>query len=274
MRTAITEAKKQGRPVEVATAATESGRTWAYPDGHLTADIYAGLARVKHANGEWAWIDNSLVEQDGVLKQRTPSAVAAVQFSTGGTGHPFAVLTKGDKGGQLALSWPMSLPKAVVKGKTATYTDAVGPGADLVVMALTTGFRFDVVLREKPTGSFKLRLPLAAKGLDLSATKDGFLQLTDGKGRKISDGQRPMMWDAGPEHGARRTAVKVSVEKSDNDAFLVIDPDKKFLRDSTTKYPVTIDPTISLGLQADTWVENSTAYGSSQARYPAMGRGL
>ncbi|MFF4620640.1 DNRLRE domain-containing protein [Nonomuraea jabiensis] len=264
LRAAITEAKKRGKPVEVATAASSSGRTWAYPDGHLTSDIYAGPARVKQANGEWAWIDNSLIEQDGVLKQRTPSAAAAVQFSTGGAAHPFAVLTKGDKGGRLALAWPVPLPKPVVEGQTATYTDAVGSGADLVVMALTTGFRFDILLREKPKGSFDLRLPVAAEGLDVSATPDGMLQLTDGKGRKIGHGQRPMMWDAGPERGARRTAVKVRVEKGGDNAVLVIEPDENFLNDSATKYPVTIDPTISLGLQADTWIENSVTYGNSQ----------
>ncbi len=73
------------------------------------------------------------------------------------------------------------------------------------------------------------------------------------------------MWDAGHERSAHRTTVQVSVDKGNNDTALVIAPDESFLSAPTTKYPVTIDPTISLGLQADTWIENSAAYGSSQS---------
>jgi hypothetical protein len=51
------------------------------------------------------------------------------------------------------------LPKPNLKGSTATYPSAYGKGIDLVVTATPTGFRQQIVLRERPAGPVTFRIP-------------------------------------------------------------------------------------------------------------------
>ncbi|MEU0517158.1 DNRLRE domain-containing protein [Streptosporangium sp. NPDC006007] len=268
LRAAVTEARKQKKPVEVLSSATENSESWAFPDGHITTDTYAAPARVKQSGGSWSWIDNSLVERDGVLRPRISGAKVAVELSAGGQDHPFASMRVAEKSQELALIWPESLPRPTISGNVATYKDAAAtPGADLVVTALTSGFRFDVVLRERPKAPLKFRLPVQAKGLSLGTGADGGLALTDAGGKKVTAGSPPVMWDGGArggERGSRRTSVDTAVDGGEGRQTLVLTPDARFLADPATRFPVTVDPTITLGVRADTWVENSAVYRDSQ----------
>ncbi|MEV4898613.1 hypothetical protein AB0K48_55705, partial [Nonomuraea sp. NPDC055795] len=50
-------------------------------------------------------------------------------------------------------------------GNKATYPDAAGPGADLVLIALPTGYRQELVLREKPAKPVEISLPVKGKAM-------------------------------------------------------------------------------------------------------------
>ncbi|GAA3092407.1 LamG-like jellyroll fold domain-containing protein [Streptosporangium carneum] len=262
LRAGIAEAKKQNKTIEVAEAGTETARTWAFPDGHLTTQSYAAPTRVKQADGSWAWIDTTLVERDGALRPK--AAKADVEFSAGGADRPFASMRRGD-GQRFALSWPTALPKPTVTGNVATYTDAAGPSADLVVTALPTGFRHDVVLRAKPTGPVEFRIPVQTDELTLATTKQDGLKLSDDKGKVVAQAPTPVMADsttpaadatgkgtARPKTGKIDTRVAVENGKP----VLILKPDAKFLADPAVKYPVTVDPTTTLTLQSDVSVRS------------------
>jgi hypothetical protein len=92
LRAAVEEARKHNKAIPVQDAFTETSRTWAYPDGHLATESYAGPAQLRRGDGSWAWIDTTLVEQDGVLKPKV--AKANVRLSVGGY-DPFATMTLG-----------------------------------------------------------------------------------------------------------------------------------------------------------------------------------
>ncbi|MFF4775465.1 LamG-like jellyroll fold domain-containing protein [Microtetraspora fusca] len=260
LRAAIAEAKKQNKPVEVLSKGTESSRSWAYPDGHITTDTYAGPARVKQADGSFQWIDTTLIERDGTFQPKT--AKADIRFSQGGD-TKLASLERDDKGQLFALEWPTPLPKPRIEGNKATYVGAAGPTADLVVTALATGFRHDVVLRERPTGPVEFRLPVRTKGLKLSETKIGGLKLTDAKGKTVASAAQPFMTEA-PSNDAKtlphqRGEIEASVvTEKDGGQVLVIKPDQAFLTDEKTTYPVTVDPTVSLTATTDAWVQART----------------
>ncbi|MEV4159953.1 LamG-like jellyroll fold domain-containing protein [Nonomuraea dietziae] len=257
LRAAIEEAKKQGKAVAVEAAYTESSRTWAYPDGHLSTQSYGGPTQLKQPDGSWSWIDTTLVEQDGVLKPKL--AMADVSVSLGGDG-PFAALERG-KGERLALSWPSDLPRPNVSGNVATYLDGAGPGADLVVTALPTGFRHDVLLRERPKGPVEFRIPVATDKLTLRTTKTDGLQLVDGKGKIVLSAPTPLMWDAAqakPTAGrpGRQAPIETEVETKDGSTVLVLKPDTKWLANPATLYPVTVDPTTTLGVTQEVGVRS------------------
>ncbi|WP_433256492.1 LamG-like jellyroll fold domain-containing protein [Streptosporangium sp. CA-135522] len=264
LRAGVEEARKQNKPVEVEAAGTEASRSWANPDGTITMQSYAGPARVKQADGSWAWIDTALVERDGVLKPKVGRA--DIGFSLGGDGKAFASMERDGKGQRFALDWGKSLPRPEVTGNVARYVDAAGPGADLVLTALPTGFQHDVVLREKPKGPVEFRIPIQQEGLRFAEGKKGGLKLADPKGKTVAQAPEPIMRDsAEPDadgKGSRRTgSIDTQVITENGTSVLVLKPDAKFLADPATKYPVVVDPTSTLTLDTDTYLHsNSTGY--------------
>ncbi|WP_327092607.1 DNRLRE domain-containing protein [Nonomuraea sp. NBC_01738] len=271
LRAAIEEAKKQGKPVAVEAVYTESSRTWAYPDGHLTLQSYAGPSQLKQPDGSWAWIDTTLVERDGALKPKL--AKADVTFSLGGDG-PFASMERG-KSQRFALSWSKELPRPEVTGNVARYINAAGPKADLVVTALPTGFRHDVVLRERPTEPLEMRIPVETDGLTLIDGKKGKgLALVDGKGKQVASAAEPVMTDAGPspteaDNGKatppRTATIDTRVESENGRQVLVLRPDPAFLNDPATRYPLTVDPTTTLPLLSDVVIGSDDIIDTSPA---------
>ncbi|MFI6450599.1 LamG-like jellyroll fold domain-containing protein [Streptosporangium amethystogenes] len=250
LRAAVAEARKQNKPVEATGAFTETARTWAFPDGSLKTESYSGPAQVKQDDGTWAWIDTTLVEKDGVLKPKVGKADLA--FSLGGGDVPFAVM-KRDAKQSLSLSWGGELPRPVVKGNVATYPDAAGSGADLVVTALPTGFRHDVVLRERPKGPLEIRIPVESPELTLTKSKQGGLQLTDDKDKVVAQAPRPVMWDSTGVGAVSRSApIATSVVDDGGRRTLVLKPDADWLADPATTFPVVVDPTSTLTVKTDT----------------------
>ncbi|MEU4832096.1 LamG-like jellyroll fold domain-containing protein [Streptosporangium sp. NPDC023615] len=271
LRAAIEEARKQNKPVEVEAAYTEGSRTWAYPNGQLTTQSYAGPAQLKQADGSWAWIDTTLVEHDGVLKPKLTKA--KIEFSAGGADRPFASMERGD-GQKVSFGWPTELPKPIVKGNVATFVNAAGQGADLVVTALPTGFRHDVMLREQPKGPVEFRIPVETDGLDFAEAKRGGLELTDSKGRQVASAAEPVTIDAGPSAADTKKAgavpprtgkIDTRVVEEKGKQVLVLTPDPAFLADPATRYPVTVDPTTTLTLQSDLVVSNAPNADTSPA---------
>ncbi|MEU4516096.1 LamG-like jellyroll fold domain-containing protein [Nonomuraea wenchangensis] len=258
-RAALTEAKKQNKPVAVEAAYTESSRTWAYPDGHLSTQSYNGPAQLRRGK-TWDWIDTTLIEENGVLRPRL--AKAGLRLSPGGTA-PFASIHMG-RDSSFGLSWPTALPKPQIKGNVATYAGVAGPSADLVVTALPTGFRHDVVLRERPAGPVEFRLPVQAQGVKLAKTKSGALTLSDDegkdKGEKVASAPAPRMWDAAAakadaKQPGREAKVATDVVKGEHgETVLVLKPDATWLADPATQYPVTVDPTTTLTVTQETSV--------------------
>ncbi|MFI6786002.1 LamG-like jellyroll fold domain-containing protein [Nonomuraea sp. NPDC050383] len=198
-----------------------------------------------------------MVEQNGALRPKL--AKGNVRLSTGGSG-PFASMTL-DRERSFGLSWPTELPRPQIKGNVATYVGAAGPSADLVVTALPTGFRHDIVLRERPTGPVEYRIPVQAKGLKLGKTKSGGLSLTAGKGKEVASAPAPLMWDAAAEKPSagspgRQDKIDTSVEVKDDATVLVLKPDAAWLADPATQYPVTVDPTTTLGVTQEVGIKS------------------
>ncbi|MED7931479.1 DNRLRE domain-containing protein [Nonomuraea sp. LP-02] len=252
LRAALAEAKKQNKPVAVEEIYTEASRTWAHPDGHLTTESYAGPSQLKQPDGTWAWLDSTLVEQDGVLKPKL--AKAKMAFSAGGDA-PFASMERA-AGQRFALTWPTKLPKPTINGNVAEYRDAAGPGADLVVTALPTGFRHDVVLRERPAGPVEYRIPVETSGLSFAERKNGGLRLSDAKGKVVAEAPEPVMWDSSgtsPQTGGPRQAtIPTDVVKENGQSVLVLKPDPAWLSDPATTFPVVVDPTSTITVTTDT----------------------
>ncbi|MFF3669892.1 polymorphic toxin-type HINT domain-containing protein [Microtetraspora malaysiensis] len=239
---ASAEAAKVGKPVEVPSMTSATSSTVANTDGSFTTSISSHPVRMKRS-GKWTPIETTLVEKAGVL---VPKVGPKVEISTGGSG-PFVKLTD-DAGRFIALSWPTELPRPKVKDNTATYADALGDGADLVVTALETGFSHDVVLRKRPAAPVEIRIPVESSGMNLVKDAAGGLRLTSSDGAAIALAPAPVMWDSSAKAATqepRQGAIATSVESQSGRTVLVLKPDEKFLSDAATVYPVIVDPTLT-----------------------------
>ncbi|MGA5761354.1 LamG-like jellyroll fold domain-containing protein [Nonomuraea bangladeshensis] len=160
------------------------------------------------------------------------------------------------EGQRFALTWPTKLPKPTINGNVAEYRDAAGPGADLVVTALPTGFRHDVVLRERPAGPVEYRIPVETSGLSFAERKNGGLRLSDAKGKVVAEAPEPVMWDSSgtsPQTGGPRQAtIPTDVVKENGQSVLVLKPDTAWLSDPATTFPVVVDPTSTITVTTDT----------------------
>ncbi|MFE5406593.1 DNRLRE domain-containing protein [Streptomyces sp. NPDC056580] len=261
-------ARLSGKRVEALSERTETSTTWVNKDGSLTGEFTAGPIRFQR-DGKWVDVDVELRESgSGVEPVAHPEGLRLA----GKTGRPakslkamreakatdLVTLGAGDE--QITLQWKGGLPKPKLDGTRAEYVNAV-PGADVVVEATRTGFEQFVEIKQRPTSdAYTYTLPLKAKGLQVKQLANGSVSFTDKKNKKRAVMPAPVMWDAtvdkrSGEH-TNRAKVGMKVVQKGSTVDLVITPDAKFLADSDTQYPVTVDPsTSSLSNVFDTYVQ-------------------
>ncbi|MGW7527833.1 DNRLRE domain-containing protein [Streptomyces sp. NPDC054783] len=249
---AVLMARLQGRRIEVLSARTADTTTWALPSGSFQTESFAGPIRVKR-DGAWRDVDTSLTDAGADLKPK--EAAADVAVSDGGDSR-LASVARGKT--RFSMGWQSKLPAPKVSGATASY--ALGSGQTLKVTALKQGFSEDVVLGSRPNEPVSYRIPLRLDGLKLSRAHSGHLLMKDASGKVVAEAPAPMMWDSSRDRrsgeSAHRARVATKVETgTDGSQTLVLTPDKKFLSDPALTYPVTVDPTSTLAVTTDTWVQ-------------------
>ncbi|WP_258055037.1 DNRLRE domain-containing protein [Streptomyces sp. Ru71] len=249
---AVLMARLQHRRIEVLSARTADSSTYALPNGQMQTEAYAGPVRVKQGS-VWKSIDTALADTGADL---TPAAAAADIAVSDGGDQRLASVRRGKAA--FGLGWQSKLPAPAVKGNTAAYR--LGGGQTLSVTALAQGFSENIQLAQRPAGdSVSYRIPLDLAGLKVSQAASGHLLLKDAAGKLVAEAPAPMMWDASKDpasgESAHRRQVTTRVETAaDGKQTLVLTPDKGFLAKAT--YPVTVDPTTTLAVTTDTWVQN------------------
>jgi len=248
---AVLMARLQNRKIEVLSARSADSTTYALPSGELQTDAFAGPVRVQRG-GVWKDIDTSLSDTGADLTPAT--TVADIAVSDGGDTR-LASVTKGKE--SFGLGWEDKLPAPKVKDSTASYD--LGSGQTLSVTALAQGFSENLTLTQQPaTDAPSYRIPLSLDGLKLSQADSGHLLLKDSEGKLVAEAPAPMMWDASKDpasgESAHQEQVATKVETAaDGTQTLVLTPDQTFL--ATATYPVTVDPTTTLAVTTDTWIQ-------------------
>ncbi len=254
---ALTSAATAGSPVEVSAEDSEHTTTYANPDGSLTTQSYPVPIRVARGSS-WATIDPTLTANGAAV---APAATKApLSFSAGGTG---SLASFGTPGGPLTMDWPGTLPAPGLSGATATYRSVL-PGADLVLTARRTGFEYSLVLRSAPSAAVlaalsKLRIPLhLPAGQSLTARTGGGWQLADTTGAVLANISTPVMFDAAHDPSKlgvdREHPVATQLTSTPAGPELDLSVDTAFLTAPSTQYPVTVDPSVSLPDNLDTFV--------------------
>lgn len=249
---ALAFARAAGRSVEALRDRTEFSQTFANPSGTLTMDESVTPVRARRADGTWAPVDYTLHARAGGTVAPA-SSMADVTFSGGGTGPMARIVRNTD---QIALGWPGALPAPTLSGDTATYADVL-PGIDLQLTAQPLGFSTLLVVKTPQAARNPalevVRLPLATDHITLHATGAGGLSAVDGVDTEVFSAPSASMWDAS---GANRASVGVRVQPGELDLL----PDQGMLTDPSTRFPVSIDPYITVsGTQAN-WTKMNNCF--------------
>ncbi|MEU2876262.1 LamG-like jellyroll fold domain-containing protein [Streptomyces sp. NPDC007070] len=266
------QAAASGSPVEVSAETTPTQLVTAQPDGTFTVRFDPAPVRAKQASG-WVPVDTSL--ERAPSGEIVPKAAAAdVAFSGGGSGTPLASITKDGKTYRVHAPW--SLPVPTLAGSAATYADVM-PGTDLVVRATPDGFNENLVVKTRDAADraelTSVRFPVSVDGVSARDTSSGGAAFVDAQERPVFTTGTALMYDSaaapapaqgasartqrgiaraqtgpvaavaagaadGPTPGAHTTAMDVTVSNDE----LLLKPDRSFLEDPDTAYPVVLDP--------------------------------
>jgi hypothetical protein len=239
--------------VEDLSARTPTGQQFANPDGSHTSVESAVPVRVKRADGSWVPVDLTL---RGTAPNGTVSPAASptpVTLSGGGTG-PLATVYAGSE--RFSLSWPAILPAPTLSGDTATYAEVL-PGVDLRVRVDRYGFSEVLVVRsaDAARNPALAKVRFATSGPAGAAFRIGaplMWDSTPATGADPGTGDAPDSDVSGPGRSARRAPMAMQVSGSD----LVVVPDPALLAAPDVRYPLYLDPSVSVG---GTWTMiNST----------------
>ncbi|MFF8696726.1 DNRLRE domain-containing protein [Streptomyces sp. NPDC015144] len=270
-------ARLQDRRIEVLAERTETDSVFINPDGTTTREAATAPVRFED-DGVWKDIDLDLVSTpDGDVRAKahpldvelagaTPAKNAAAIREAGDPGEPQVpasplVSLKDTDGEPMTLSWRGVLPQPKLTENRARYVEAL-PGTDLIVETTKTGFEQFLELKNRSsvdaTGS--VTMSLNAGGLKARANKDSSVSFLDpDTGKQVGLLPAPMMWDASTDKRSgehtRTAPVGLKVTQNGDEVDLTVTPDAGFLADPDTKFPVTVDPAVSIGANFDSFVQ-------------------
>ncbi|WP_248962827.1 DNRLRE domain-containing protein [Sphaerisporangium perillae] len=267
MQVARQQAKQRKTPVEIESLRTESSSTYANSDGRtLQTVMYGAPVRTKR-NGQWHDIDTTLVSEGGFVRPRMTKP--ELRLSDGGGTELLSMngeLPEADgKKGLTKVFAPVDLPAPRLSGNKAEYASVYGPGIDLVVTAIPTGFRQDIVIRQRPEKDLRFRVPIGLPaGIQYGKNASGELSVTKTAGTKaeeIAHVSTTLMLDAAADAKPEQGRVGHAVTTVDGASTLVIKPDAAFLADPGVTFPVTLSVSAtdwtSSAVGNDTFVNNA-----------------
>ncbi|GAB3171538.1 FG-GAP repeat protein [Micromonospora palomenae] len=270
-------ARETGKPVQVKSLTSETTEVFALPDGQFRADIATGMQRFRRG-GDWVPVDLTLkAAADGSVAPVAHPNDLRISGPAGPGQHELAAVGTGAD--RVAMGWSGALSAPVLTGNRATYVDA-RPGVDLVVEATRTGFEQFLVLKTRDAAAQveTVAFPFTGPGVaGANRGRDGSIAITDRSGKQTAHIPAPLMWDARKNAitgaPAAEKPVRTELTKRGDAVELTLAPDRAWLRDPATAYPVTIDPTVNpLGTTFDTWVRQTVT--TDQNQQPDLQIGL
>ncbi|MFF7138731.1 DNRLRE domain-containing protein [Streptomyces sp. NPDC008196] len=220
--TALTQAIRTGKAVEVTAARTARSTTWARPDGQMTKQLYSSPVRAK-VGGEWKKIDTSLRRTDrgwepkatntrmvfsagsedrsGQRASRATVRRVSLLKDAADAGTPLVTLYVGENDGyQVQLTWPGTVPTPIVDGDRILYPE-IFPGGDLVLTADDDGFGQVVVVKNRQAASdpHVQQLAYGLNSSNLSFSLDplsGVVTAVNGYRDEVAVSPTPLMWDS------------------------------------------------------------------------------
>jgi hypothetical protein len=265
-------------------SAVKSGARFDYfdnADGTFTRRMAQGLVNYQDPAGRWQPIDTALSTAAGGRFRETANSLgvsfarlagsagqaSTASFSALGSDSatqsdpaqsgPLATMTIPTEQAPESVSWTLSGANSVsasVSGSTAEY-DGILPDTNLLLDAQPDGIKESLVLRS-PSAPTTWVFPLSLTGLSLATGSDGTVDLVDGTGAVQAFLPAPYAFDAfvDPVSGEHHENWSVTYEITtvDGSPALRMSMDPQWLQDPALKFPVTVDPTMTVSTSGQT----------------------
>jgi RHS repeat-associated protein len=245
--------------VESRTAKTDIYRN---PDGTNTAVLHGYVSNYQDSSGQWQPIDNSLTLSDS-SHHRTTSTPVDVTFGDDASDPGLVSVSNSSWSLGVGVAGVASGHSGAVDGNHERYT-AVLPGMNVDLVALDEGAKADLVLTQAPAGADTPTwyFPLHLNGLSATSRPDGSVAFMTASGAIALTVAPGVAYDSSsdPTSGnPASTPVTTQLVGSGSDAVLSVSLSRSWLSAPERLYPVTIDPTITAGVDTSM----SDAYASS-----------
>ena len=232
---------------EVPALATAKSITWKTDRGSYVTRIYERAVNVRDGKGGWQRIDNRLrPAAGGGFESGAGPMNLRVPASLGGAVKP-------EKDGE-SLSLKLRGPDvaAQVSGTTATFPGA-GQGVTAKLTANDEAIKEDLILADAGAQtSFTYDLGLS-DGLRPVERKDGGLDVLDAGGDVAFSAASPVAADSSGDV-APRAGTTMSVGKDGAGWTLSVSLDPAWVKAPGRAFPVTLDPSFSLGAARDCFI--------------------
>lgn len=222
---ALAQAARTGKSIEVTAARTSHSSTWARPDGLMTKQLFSSPVRAK-VGGEWKKIDPSLHRtKQGWEPKATNTRMVFSGGSKGRDEHrasrstvrrvslvkqaaaaepetPLVALYVGGASEyEIQLTWPGPVPTPIIDGNRALYPE-IFPGGDLVLTADDDGFGQLVVLKNRQAASdpHVQQLVYGLHSAHLTFRLDPASEIVSAENaddEEVAVSATPLMWDSG-----------------------------------------------------------------------------
>lgn len=255
-------------------------------DGTQTA-IISGTPLHYEKDGKWENIDNTLekktIDGESVLQNKADAFTvnlpcelkdgSAVTVENKGYMLSFALQSEEliskrsavkaqmeDKRAEKAVTAAQSSDAYAAVGfeekESAVVFESVEKDTDIQYIVTPTGLKENIILNKKPQSGVSYAYKISADGLTGVLNEDNSIDFKDANGEVIFNLPAPFMFDANDEH---TYDIEVTLTGSGSTYTMTYTPSYEWLSDSKRKYPVTVDPVVSVlesGFIEDTCVNS------------------
>lgn len=233
---------------------TATSNTYLEPDGSRTLESYPTPVNYQTDSGDWAEIDNSLVDAPGpAFAVENAANQYSAQIPSDGSANPVR-FSVGDSWVAMKMHGVDGSP--VVDGPQASF-ESVDDADAVNYTATATGLKEDIILTEAPAEPVVYTYTLqASPGLVAKFSPDGTIEFRDAADRAVITIPVGSMFDSAADP-AYSADVKYSLAQAGQAWRLTVAPDMSWLKDTARVYPVTVDPTLTVPYPVpDCWVRN------------------
>ncbi|MDR6227190.1 golvesin C-terminal-like domain-containing protein [Desmospora profundinema] len=244
----LPKAKKER---ELTDQRTENAKFFELSDGRVQAEIASGPVHYRDGKGKWQEIDTKINASDSEKGFAFANRKNAFHSYFGKKPDQLMKF----KWGRYHLTMGMDgvkekTLKPKVKADTITYP-GVMDHTDLVYTVTSNSLKEEIVLHEVPEKAV-YTFSLKMGGVEAEERKDGFIAfISKSSGEVVFTMPAPFMMDdqddpESPHGKVWSDKVTQKVEKKGSNFTITVTADEKWLKAKDRKYPVIIDPTITI----------------------------